>query len=89
VVVVDDLDEWLDLAALCLAGLRHTASDLRRVAFDTGDQSVRVWVGLVSGVLRLDDHDLLDSPSAFLLPILFKAILNVQSPSRLVYAARS
>jgi hypothetical protein len=31
---------------------------LRRVAFDTSDQGVRVWVGLVSGVLRLDDHDL-------------------------------
>jgi hypothetical protein len=58
VVVVDDLDEWLDLAALCLAGLRHTASDLRRVAFDTSDQGVRVWVRLVSGILRLYDDDL-------------------------------
>jgi hypothetical protein len=89
VVVVDDLDEWLDLAALCLASLRHTASDLRRVTFDTGDQGVRVWVGLVSGILRLNDHDLLNYPSAFPLEIRFKTILNVQSPSRLVYVAES
>jgi hypothetical protein len=58
VVVVDDLDERLDLAALLLARLGHAACDLQRVALDAGDQGVRVWVRLVADVLRLDDHDL-------------------------------
>lgn len=60
VVVVDDLDERLDLGALGLAGLGHAAGDLRRVALNTGDQCVRVWVRLVAGILGLDDHNLLD-----------------------------
>ena len=88
-VVVDDLDEWLDLASLGLTGLRHAAGDLRWVTLDAGYQCVRVWVGLVSGILRLNDHDLLNYPSAFPLEIRFKPILNVQSPSRLVYVAES
>ena len=58
-VVVDDLDEWLHLAALRLAGLGHAAGDLLWVALDSGDQSVREWVGLAAIVLRLDDDDLL------------------------------
>jgi hypothetical protein len=58
VVVVDDLDEWLDLATLGLASLGHATGDLRRVTLDTSDQCVRVWVRLVSGILRLDNHDL-------------------------------
>lgn len=57
-VVVNNLDEWLNLAALCLASLRHAAGDLRRVTFNTGDQCVRVWVRLVASILRLNDHDL-------------------------------
>jgi hypothetical protein len=36
VVVVDDLDEWLDLAALGLAGFGHAAGDLEWVALDAG-----------------------------------------------------
>ena len=58
VVVVDNLDEWLDFATLGLSGLRHTAGDLRGVTLNTGDDCVRVWVGLVSGILGLDNHDL-------------------------------
>jgi len=58
VVVVDDLDEWLNLASLGLAGFRHTAGDLRWVALDTGDQGVWVWVRLASSILGLNDHDL-------------------------------
>jgi hypothetical protein len=58
VVVVDDLDKGLDLAALGLARLGHAAGDLRGVALDAGDQGVRVWVRLVAGVLGLDDHNL-------------------------------
>lgn len=58
-VVVDDLDEWLHLAALVLAGLRHAAGDLRWVALDTGDDGVweRVLLGAV--VLRLNNDNLL------------------------------
>jgi hypothetical protein len=58
VVVVDDLDERLDLAALGLAGLGHTAGDLGWVTLDTGNQGVWVWVRLVASVLWLDDHNL-------------------------------
>jgi hypothetical protein len=58
VVVVDDLDERLDLAALGLAVLRHTAGDLLGVTLDTGDQRVGVGVSLSSGILGLDDDDL-------------------------------
>jgi len=64
VVVVDDLDEWLDLAALGLAGLGHTAGDLRGVTLDASDQCVRVWVRLVSGILWLNNYDLLSGISA-------------------------
>jgi hypothetical protein len=60
VVVVDDLDEWLDLAALDLASLGHAAGDLGWVALDTGNQCVRIWVRLVSGILWLNDHNLAD-----------------------------
>lgn len=59
VVVVDDLDEWLHLAALCLAGLGHAAGDLLRVSLDAGDEGVREGVGLATVVLRLDDDNLL------------------------------
>lgn len=59
VVVVDDLDERLDLAALVLAGLGHTAGDLRRVALDAGDEGVGERVRLGAVVLGLDDDDLL------------------------------
>lgn len=37
VVVVDDLNEWLDLAAFGLTGLRHAAGDLGWVTLDTSD----------------------------------------------------
>lgn len=68
-VVVDDLDEWLDLAALGLASLRHTAGDGKWVALDTGDQGVRVWVRLVASILGLDDHDLVCLSISISLPL--------------------
>jgi len=64
VVVVDDLDEWLDLGSLGLTGLGHAAGDLLGVALNTGDQGVRVWVRLGSRVLWLDQYNLLASISA-------------------------
>ena len=59
VVVVDDLDEGLDLAALGLAGLGHTAGDLQRVALDAGYEGVGEGVLLAAVVLRCDDDDFL------------------------------
>lgn len=59
VVVVDDLDERLDLAALVLAGLAHTAGDLLWVALDAGDDCVGEGVRLAAIVLWLDNDDLL------------------------------
>ena len=67
-VVVDHLDEWLDLGSLGLAGFRHTAGDLRWVTLNTGDQCVRVWVRLVSKILRLDNDDL-QTPSVSVVPL--------------------
>lgn len=58
-VVVDDLDERLDLAALALTGLGHAAGDLLGVTLDSGDEGVRERVGLAAVVLGLDNHDLL------------------------------
>lgn len=58
VVVVDDLDEGLDLAALLLAGLGHAAGDLARVPLDARNEGVAVGVRLVAGVDGLDDDDL-------------------------------
>ena len=64
VVVVDDLDEWLDLAALVLAGLGHAAGDLLWVALDTGDDGVWVRPLLGTFIVLLDDDDLLASLTA-------------------------
>ncbi len=69
-VIVDNLDEWLDLASLGLTCLGHTAGDLGGVALNAGDQCVWVWVRLVSSVLGLDDHDL-----SFCLVMDFKLLL--------------
>lgn len=59
VIVVDDLDERLDLAALGLAGLAHALGDLQRVALDAGNDGVGERVLLAAVVLRLDDDNLL------------------------------
>jgi hypothetical protein len=80
VVIVDNLDEWLDLASGVLALLRHTASDLRWVALDTGDQGVRVWVRLVASVLWLDDHDLNFPPSANVLFLITSTLVLAFQP---------
>lgn len=58
-VVVNDFDEWLDFAALILAGLRHAAGDLEWVAFDAGDECVWEWMLFAAGILWLDDDDFL------------------------------
>ena len=58
-VVVDDLDEGLHLAALGLTGLGHAARDLRGVAFDAGYECVGEGVLFAAVVLGLDDDDLL------------------------------
>lgn len=58
-VVVDDLDERLDLAALALSGLAHAAGDLLWVALDSGNESMGKGVGLAAIVLRLNNDDLL------------------------------
>ena len=63
-VVVDDFDERLDLAALVLAGFGHSAGDLERVAFDAGDEGVREWVFFAAVVLGLDDDDFLAGVAA-------------------------
>lgn len=59
VVVVDDLDEGLDLAALGLAGLGHALGDVRRVALDAGDNGVGERVGLGAVVDGHEEDDLL------------------------------
>lgn len=58
VVVVYHLDEGLDLVALVLAGSRHAASDLGRVALDAGYDGVAELVGLLAIVDGLKDDDL-------------------------------
>ncbi len=58
-VVVDGLDKGLDLAALVLAGLAHTAGDLQRVPLDTGHERVGEGMLLGAVILGLDDDDLL------------------------------
>lgn len=57
-VVVDDLDERLDAAALLDHLLTHAAGDLQGVALDTGDDGVGEGVRLGARVLRLDNDDL-------------------------------
>ena len=41
-VVVDDLDEWLDLGALSDALLAHVLGDLEGVTLDTGNDGVSI-----------------------------------------------
>ena len=56
-VVVDDLDEWLDFATLVLAGFGHASGHLERVAFDAGHESVWEGMLLAAIILRLDYDD--------------------------------
>lgn len=67
VVVVDDLDEGLDTAALLDQLLAHASGDLGRVALDSGNDGVREWVRLGAIVVRLDNDDLFgaEASSAF------------------------
>lgn len=58
VIVVDQFDEWLDLAALLLTSLGHSSRDLARVSLNAGDQCMREGMGLGAAVQGLDDHDL-------------------------------
>lgn len=59
VVVVDDLDERLDLAALGLAGLGHALGDSGRVTLDAGDNGVGEGVALGAVVDGHEEDDLL------------------------------
>lgn len=61
VVVVDNLDEWLNLGSL--GNLLGTLSlgNLQWVSFNTGNQSVTEWVRLGTVIMWLDDNDLLTS----------------------------
>jgi hypothetical protein len=45
VVVVYDLDEWLDLVASLLARFRHPAGHLQWVPLDPDDEGMWEWVG--------------------------------------------
>lgn len=58
VVVVDNLDERLDAAALLDSLLPHTTGDLQWVALNTSDDGVGEGLGLGTGVVRLDNDDL-------------------------------
>ena len=58
VVVVDDLDERLDLAALLLSRLGHATSDLGGVPLNAGYEGMAVRVCLAAGIDGLDDDDL-------------------------------
>ena len=63
-VVVDHLDERLDFTALVLSGFRHAACDLKRVAFDAGDEGVWEGMGFAAVVLRLENDDFLAGVAA-------------------------
>lgn len=63
-VVVDNLDERLDAAALLDHLLAHAAGDLEGVALDTGDDGVGEGVRLGASVVRLDNDDLLTGVTA-------------------------
>lgn len=80
VVVVDDLDEWLDLGALLLAGLGHATGDLLGVALNAGNDGVREWVSLGALVDWLDDHDLKISASGLRSLIMPRFSLSFPSP---------
>jgi hypothetical protein len=62
-VVIDDLDEWLDFASSRLASFRHPARDLGWGAFKTGNECVWEWVRFGTGIEWLDNHDLVDLKS--------------------------
>lgn len=78
VVVVDDLDEGLDAAALLDGLLTHAAGDLEGVALDTGDDGVREGVRLGASVVRLDNDDLSfakRNPRQHIYPCTFRSLL--------------
>lgn len=58
VVVVDNLDERLDAAALLDGLLTHAAGDLQGVTLDTGNDGIGEGVRLGASVVRLDNDDL-------------------------------
>lgn len=62
-VVVDDLDEWLDSSSLGDLLFAVLLGNLQRITFDTSDQSMSEWVGLGALVVWLDDDNLLTGVS--------------------------
>ena len=49
-IIIDDLDERLNLAAFGLTGFRHAASNLGGIAFDARDKGVRERMRLGAGI---------------------------------------
>lgn len=62
-VVVDDLDEWLDSSSLGNLLFAVLLGNLQRITLDTSDQRMSEWVGLGALVVWLDDDNLLTGVS--------------------------
>lgn len=58
-VVVDNLDKWLDLSSLSNLLSTLSLGNLQWVSFNTSNQSVTEWVRLGTFIVWLDDHNLL------------------------------
>lgn len=56
--IVDDLDEWLDLASLRHSRLPHVPCDLEWVPFDAGNERMGEGMRLGAGIEGLDDDHL-------------------------------
>lgn len=57
-VIVDDLYEWFNLAALCLGGFRHSTGNGGRIALNACDKSMGERMRLGAGIERLYYDDL-------------------------------
>lgn len=58
-VVVNDLNEWLDLGSLGHLLRSHVSGHFQWVSLNTSNQSMAEWVGLGALIVRLDNHNLL------------------------------
>jgi hypothetical protein len=81
VVVVDNLDEGLDAAALLDHLLTHAAGDLQGVTLNAGDDGIGEGVRLGAGVVGLDNDDLYREPGQhssawYFLQLLYSSIFD-------------